>query len=1302
MKRILLILLILCAQLGFSQKKHFDIKWNGVEALGTAEKAYELPAFDAEHWTFEDGQVFFSVSWKAARKMNLRSLKLSNVRLETITAQELYDLDRGVLPSQVSVKGYSSNARDEIFNAIQVTPIINENGVLKRVISFDVVFNEEGITSRATTNRSLPITNSVLASGTWHKFYVEKTGVYRIDRDFLRRLGFNVSQLDPRNLKIYGNGGEMIPLTNSQVQAYDVTENAITVVGEDDGTFNNGDYILFYAVGPDRWNEDGQTSNNLYADQIFYYITTQGGPGKRIQEATQPGGVVTENYTSFDAYQYHEEDNINIVRAGRRWFGETFNIESEQTFDFNFPNLVTSEPVRVSVKPAAVSQTPTFMSVAVNGQADAINFTLPQLPPNTVYATQDNSNPLGGLLTRGLKFADLNVASNDISVTLTYDNDGNPSAVGYLDYIEVKAKRALTGTGSQFNFRVDDAASAVGVAEYTLSSASQVAQVWDVSDIFNVTKYENAAQEGTFSFRSVLGQAAEYVAVDPSDYFVPSIQNSNRTVANQDLKGTIFQDASGSFQDVDYLIITPASLSQAAQKLADHHITNSGLNTKVVTLDLIYNEFSTGNQDVGAIRNFVKYVYDNASTPDNRVKYLCMFGDASFDYKDRIPNNTNICPVFEAYESFSLTSAFASDDFYTMMDPDEGDMNGDFMDIAVGRILVENLQDGNAAVDKVIKYSAEAAFGRWRNNLVLVADDVDLYWEGSIQSNLDQLGDQLNQNKPFININKIYADAFQQESSAGGERYPQANEEILDAIGVGGLVLNYFGHGNEDGISAERLFGKIEAESIANSERFPLFMTITCEFTRFDNPFRETTGELVYRNNRGGAVGLITTTREIIVGNGIAYNDIFMRQLFRYDLDLIEPGFDPNEYPTVAEALRRAKRFFGGNAQKRVVFMIGDPAMKLAIPQPQINLTHINDVPITQPVDTLKALGYVKLSGNVTDVNGNLLSDYNGQVFTSIYDKDIDRTTLANDGTRANANGSGPVIFLNFKTLGEIIFRGKATVKDGLFDFDFIVPRDIAIPVGNGRVSFYAKKDAVPEDHTGYNLDVLIGELNENAPEDNVGPEIRLFMNDESFVSGGITNESPILLALLEDENGINTASGIGHDIIAILDGDETNPFVLNDYYETELDDYTAGRVTFPFRDLEPGLHTLTFKAWDVYNNSSTAEIQFLVIDDNEIKIERVLNYPNPFVSYTEFWFHHNRPFEPLEVQVQVFTVSGKVVWTRNQVITTDGFLSRDITWDGKDDFGDKIGKGVYVYKITVKSTLTNKKTEKFEKLVIL
>ncbi|NND10226.1 MAG: type IX secretion system sortase PorU, partial [Flavobacteriaceae bacterium] len=734
--------------------------------------------------------------------------------------------------------------------------------------------------------------------------------------------------------------------------------------------------------------------------------------------------------------------------------------------------------------------------------------------------------------------------------------------------------------------------------------------------------------------------------------------------------------------------------------LAQINRNQYGLNVKVLDLQSIYTEFSSGNQDVGAIRNMVKYVYNNASVPQNRLKYLCLFGDASYDYKDRISGNTNIVPSWHAYSSFNLTNSFISDDFFGMMDDNEGTLgSSDRLDVAVGRILADTPQRANELVDKVEQYYQKEAFGSWRNNFLVVSDDVDAYWEEVLQRTTNEIADEVTLQKPFINPVKIHSDSYLQEASAGGDRYPEVTKAMSDAIEVGALVVNYFGHGGEDGLAKERIFEQPDARNLRNICKFNCFVTVTCEYTKFDNPQRITAGEYTYWNKEGGAIGLITTTRQIFVTTGVTFNRTLSEYLFAYGSD---------DYPTMAEALRLTKidPAIANVSQKRLVFFIGDPAMKLAFPKPNVRLSKINDIPIGQPTDTLKALSKVKIEGEVVDTAGLLMDQYNGILSATIYDKNIQRQTLANDGTRENQNGTGDIIKLDYETLGEIIFKGQATVTNGIFNFEFVVPRDIGIPVDNGRISFYTKTENPLEDQAGASTDLLVGGLNENAAEDNIGPTIQLYMNDENFVSGGITNENPTLLAKLEDENGINTASGIGHDIVAIIDGDETNPFVLNDYYETELDVYQRGTVSYAFRDLEPGLHTLTLKAWDVYNNSATQEIQFVVYDkDQELVINNVLNYPNPLINYTEFWFNHNSS-DALDVSVQIFTVSGKLVKTINGQTNASGkatsSLSRDIVWDGRDDFGDKIGKGVYVYKLSVRSNQLNKTVEKYEKLVIL
>lgn len=1256
------------------QKGEVKLEWLEKKPFSFGSYSVSAPYFISNSYQLngEKKEVSFSLSIPISYLVTEESLLITNQVFETISSDQLGDLAIDNLPNQLNAKLLNTISREKTSAHITLSPILRQNNTYKRLLSFSYSFTKSSNQTALTSKTVSEIQNSVLASGDWYRFYVEKSGIYKISKSFLNQLGVNTNE-DPRKIKLYGNGGRMLPLANQTFYPNDLTENAIQIIGENDGVFDAEDYILFYAEGVDNWSDENVTHLNLYENKSYYYITTNGSLGKRCTEMLQPTESSTVQITNFTDYQFHERDLTNIVRTGRRWVGEPFTIENEQTFEFSFPNILTSSPIELIVSAASAAFTPTSFEIQINNQlAGTINFS----------ALSTNSGT--ELLFNSLTSSSLTSSNPSLNIKLKYNNNGVPSSKAYLDYIIVKAKRALIGYGKQFRFQFDLASTSTGIGEFQLSNATGIKQILDITDPYNCTYITNE-NLSNFSFKAALGESKKYIAVDSNDYYTP-LRDSQTKVTNQDIKGTIFKNSAGQFQDVDYLIITPQFLVTQAEKLADFHRNYSQLNVKVVTLESIYPEFSSGKQDVAAIRNFIKYVYKNASAPNKRVRYVNLFGDASFDFKNRIPNNTNIVPIFHSINSTSAgESSFASDDFFGLMDDSEGNVTSFFggIDIAVGRMLVSTTEQAEQMVAKVLEYHDIKSYGNWRNNCVFISDDSDKASDASLQFRQNQLSDVLFAEKPFLNIKKIFLDSYIQETSSGGNRYPKAREELFNAFEKGALVFNYLGHGGEDGLSGERIWEKIDGQNLTNRYKYPLFITITCDFSRFDNPYRPTAGEYTYWNPRGGAISMITTIRSIGQYAAEFFNDQLSTNLFSYD---------SNDYPTMAEALRQAKNS-NPNSSSNVVFYIGDPAIKLAIAQPKIRLTKINDAPITGPIDDLQSLAYVKITGEVTDENNNLLSSYSGSLSVTVFDKFVTKTTFDNDGN------SPPISFSN---LGETIFRGNASITNGSFEFGFMVPRDIRIPVGNGRISFYSKRNALLLDKSGFDSTIKIGGINPNAIADNIGPKAQLFMNDQSFIYGGITNESPILLAFLEDENGINTASGIGHDIVAILDGDESNPYILNDYYETELDNYKKGKLQFPFRNLAVGLHSITLKAWDVYNNPITAEIQFIVVGNETITLSNVLNYPNPFVNYTQFWFTHNRPFEPLEVQIQVLTITGKIVWTKNQMITTDGFLSREITWDGKDDFGDKIGKGVYIYKLTVKSTTTNTKTEKYEKLVIL
>ncbi|AUC85220.1 hypothetical protein CW731_07880 [Polaribacter sp. ALD11] len=1157
--------------------------------------------------------------------------------------------------------------------------------------------------------------SSVLATGDWYKFSVDTTGIFKIDKNLLQRIGVSTNGLNPKNIQIFGNGGSLLPVLNSDFRNKDLQENAIYVEGEADGSFDNNDFILFYAKGPHDWEVDptikkAKHRQNIYSDKAYYFITVGDKQGKRIQTKTKNTNTATAQLTTFNDFIFYEKDEINLIGAGTQWFfDDNFNIENTQTFAIPFKNAVKNTDLRVKVRGVTMSITTSSMSVKVNGQD---LYTIG-------YSAADTSTKARS----SERTASYNNSSDAIILEIVYNNNGNPSANAYLDYIEIAGEKELIADTKQFSFRSFNQFNTSGTVEYQIKNAANIFQVWDVSDFLAPKIISNDVTGANFVFKDEArannkdGKEVlrEYVVLNESDFYIPETI-ANAKVINQNLH---------ALKDINYLVVTSSELVSQAEVLAKYHRDNSGLTTKVVVLNEIYNEFASGSKDITGIRDFIKHLYVADASVEKKLKYVCFFGDASYDYKDRLVGNNNIVPVKLAKESFNLANSWVTDDFFVMLENHEGTMDGvsrdpssdssgpfksyHTLDVISSRIPVTGISQAKDVVDKILSYYDKKSIGDWRNTITLLADDIDEVGEEVLQKGVESIADEIKKEKPIFNVNKIYVDAYVQQNSSGGERYPEVNKAITNAIEKGTLIFDYFGHGGEDGFASERILEKPQITAFNNSNTLPLFITVTCDFSRFDNPNRITAGELTLWNKNGGAASMITTGREVYIYTGQQFNEKLIKVL----LEVKDEHLIIEEELTIAEALTNTKNQFSSN-QKFFIYSFGDPAMKLAMPKPNVKITKINGKDILQPIDTLKALSKVSIEGVVLDNSNVILTDFNGFLSTTVFDKPLNKTTLDNDGFG---------IKNTFDTQDSKLFRGKSTVKNGVFKFDFIVPKDIKIGIekekdgngniifdGNGKpvlkkgkVSFYAVDNSTFQEKAGYNIDIIIGGIDENAPEDTVGPEVTLFMNDESFIDGANTNASPNLIAVFSDVSGINTTiTAVDHDIIGVLDGDTSNPIVLNDFYETELNDFTKGKVTYRLRDLEVGPHTLKIKAWDTYNNSSEATLNFVVVSDAILNLENVLNYPNPFVNYTEFWFNHNKPNEPLEVQVQIFTVAGKLVKTINRNVQTTGNLSRNITWNGLDDFGHKIGKGVYIYKLRVKSTSSDLLSEKYEKLVIL
>jgi len=738
----------------------------------------------------------------------------------------------------------------------------------------------------------------------------------------------------------------------------------------------------------------------------------------------------------------------------------------------------------------------------------------------------------------------------------------------------------------------------------------------------------------------------------------------------------------------------------AAIELASFHQANDGLICHVVTPNQIYNEYSSGIRDATAIKHFLRMFYVRAGVDPNLIPRYCLFfGDATYDSRNRLGHSMSFIPTYESTESLSITGTYATDDYFAILS-DNGAMNNfDLMDIAIGRLPVSSLSEANDMVTKIKGYSlvsttnqnntscsnaeSNATLNDWRNIVCLISDDEDgnVYFKDT-----EEMADTILVNNKSMNIVKLHMDAFLETTTPGGDENKGCEEAIQQRVEKGAFLVNYIGHGGETGWAHERILRVPTIRNWNNGVKLPVFMTATCEFSRYDDHDRTSGGEYVLLNPDGGGIALFTTTRLVYNSSNKRLNKHFHSTIY----DKVD-GVPQRIGDVYLETKDLYVQNGGGDVNFRKFALLGDPAVRLALPQHQIVTDSINGVSITAAIDTMKALSVVTIVGHIEDFTGQISTSFNGVVYPTIYDKKLSLSTLG------NSSGSA---LEPFETWKNVVYKGKATVLNGVFEFSFVVPQDISFQYGNSRVSYYAENGE--EDAQGYNEDAIIGGIDTAAISDGQGPDISLYMNDDSFVSGGVTDEDPDLFAKVFDENGINmVGNGVGHNIEAVIDENTSESIILNDFYEADLDTYKSGRISYPFYDLEEGNHTLSLKVWDVYNNSEKSEIEFVVAKEENFTLDHVLNYPNPFTTRTEFYFEHNQLCDYLDVQIQVFTVSGKLVKSINERVHSEGFRSEGIVWNGRDDYGEKIGRGVYVYKLKVLNE-SGEKVEKFEKLVIL
>lgn len=1249
---------------GTSNNDLIEISWNSPQVQNIYnENEVEFLSFDgAIYEPSITWMPFYTTNFKLGYGDYEIDVLLKDAVYKNLTREELNVVNSlGFNSSDVAINHHISTKRKVKYAEINFIPVRKNpsTGQFEKLVSFRLELDvESSNNSSSRSSRSRVFKNqSVLNSGDWYKISVLRDGIYRIGYSELLALGMDESDMISSKIRFFGNGGGMLPFDNSIERIDDLEEIAIDVLDGGDNRIDPGDYILFYGQGQDRWERSGSSyvhRKNYMADSTYYFVTSDysiGNP-KRVNEI-QVSGSPTITIDQFDDHQFHELDRINLISSGREWYGESFAIQKSYSFPFTFPNLVSSEQVQLRARVAArtIGRSSEF-SFSVSGN-NVFDITVGSV--SSGYANQ--------YARVGSNTGTVNLNTGSLSVVVNFNNPST-SDNGWLDFLELSAKRRLQMVESQMFFRNQEELAANWV-RYRINSSNADLRVWNVTDHNGVYQLPLQRNGNEFTFTGEgQGQLDEYVAFRRVNYLTPELHGR---IANQNLH---------ALMEVEYLMIVHPMFMTQAEQLAAFHEKQYGYDVKIASVFQVYNEFSGGNQDITAIKDFVKMFYDRAGNDDSRMpKYLLLFGDASYDYKDITSGNSNLIASYQSQNSIEPVRSYVSDDYFGFLDDSESDELTSSLDIGIGRFPVKTTTEANNVIQKIFNYHQKPdVLQPWRSWLTFVGDDEDARVH-MIQA--DSLSKHVQNSYANYNLRKIYFDAYPQQTTAAGERYPDVNTEISEAVEQGTLIITYVGHGGETGWGHERVLTVSEINNWINSDKLGLFLTATCEFSRFDDPQRTSAGEYVLLNPDGGGIALLTTTRLV-----------YSRPNMELAVTFYENVFEKvnGEYPTLGDLLRLSKDPNNIDAANGINYrnfsLLGDPGVVLAYPEYQVVTSEMPD--------TVRALGKVTVKGYVADVYGQKVEGFNGTLYPRVFDQKREIETLNNDNIGA----------FRFETQTNIIFSGKASVENGDFEFSYVVPKDVNYDYGRGRISYYANNNMT--DAMGYDTSFSIGGVDTNAPNDNTAPEVNLWMNDESFILGGVTDENPSLYAKVYDENGINTVgNGIGHDILAVLDENTANAIVLNDYYESETNSYQRGVIQYPFSRLDEGKHTLTLKVWDVYNNSSESQTEFIVANSSEFAIRNLLNYPNPFTTYTEFHFDHNAPGQPMGIRIQIFTVSGKLVKTIDTSLSTDGYHIGPVKWNGKDEYGDEIGVGTYIYRVQVTPPSGEKVTE-YEKLVIL
>ncbi|MBD9091164.1 MAG: hypothetical protein EGQ20_01325 [Bacteroides oleiciplenus] len=1272
-KRCWLLCCFIALFLPVSAQEFVTLNWQELPSVQT------LPVVTRELPLKDDFRSFtyqVEIEFPEYQRLNKGEVVALEMRLDSLHRFSDEDMSfKEGLPVSPQITSFIKVSAHRGFLSIHFVPVVYREGSYQRLNSFKLSVKSfpkkegmgEGTTTRSTaissTKTSLKdCTNSLLSSGRWTKIRVRNTGVFKITNAELKKMGFS----RPERVRVFGYGGYLLSQRFSEHPAADLPE--VPLLRLSDG-------VLFYARGTVSWKPDTKNSyfvreRNFYSDEGYYFLTDRDDiPEMETEVLPSLQGTAANRLTTFNSYALYEKDAYSWANTGRELYEDyDYVTGNTKNYTLHLPGIVPGGTGYLTTIFAARSiGVPTSYAVSVDGVAQG-SASLASISSDNQYYTKATSAIIN-TSWRGTN-------SETATVTVTHTRPSGTS--GRLDYIALNYTRELTLNAPYLTFR--SLASINKETTFVLSGATASTIIWDVTDPANISRIEGRFADGTYTFTIPAGKLREFVAVTPEATGFETVESVGG-IANQNLH---------SLEATDMIIISPdrTDLMTQAERLAQAHREKDGMSVAVIPAPQIYNEFSSGTPDGTAYRRLMKMLYDRFPKATERPKYLLFFGDCSYDnrmltssWKNYPPDNYLLS--YQSENSIEETSSYVTDDYFGFLDDEEGDnLTAAMLDIGIGRFPVRTAAEAKAAVDKTIAYMENKHAGPWKHTVCYVSDDGDKNMHIS-QSEI--LASYTERNYPSLLVNRIYADAFRREASATGETYPDATKRLLQMFDKGMLVVNYTGHGSTSAWAAENLLTTNDITKMSSS-RLPLWITATCDFTRFDD-IQTSAGEQAFLNAKGGAIALLTTSRVVYAPQNSALNQAFLRHIFsRPEGKRLRLG-DIMRLSKCDEALANDKN-------KLNFSLIGDPALTLAYPDYQVQIDEFAGVNVAEEgavYPQAKAGSKITVKGHILTPEGNPAEDFTGTVHPTVLDSKEQVTTLDNRGEGA----------YTYTERSKTLFSGSDSVRRGRFEFTFPMPLDINYSDEEGLLSLYALNADRTNEAGGYFDHFLVGGTADEISSDTLGPKMTIYLNTPDFQSGGQTNNTPLFVAELEDADGINTVgNGIGHDLSLCIDGSAVLTYNLNDYYTSTAGDYTRGMVHFSVPDLAEGKHTLSFRAWDLLNNSSTKTLDFEVVRGLRPNLFSVICTQSPARESTTFVLSHNRPGSTLAVRMSVYDFSGRELWTHLEKGISEG-QTYYIEWDLCSNGGQRLAPGVYLYRASIVSDGSREST-KAQKIIIL